>query len=385
MTFRHASLVALLMLTAIIVVGQLYITIPLTDAIAAQFATDPALAVWSGTAFGFAYAAGFLLWGPLSDRVGRRRVLVLGLVCTGAVTAALSQVRGIEAFLAGRALQGIFAASFPPVALSLLGEALPPARRAFGISLISFAFLAAAPIAQVVAAGLAVPLTAFMLVLAPAYVAMAAGIALALPASSEPFAATAAAADGMGQGLLGTPLIVLSWGAALTVLFGFVTFQAGTASGLGGGFDPQLVRLVGLPPLALSLFAAALAKRLGGPTVLARLGLVLAAAGLLLAGLSGPVTLVAAALVSAGVGLVVPGLIATIAGAASNANRGLALALYTFSLFVGASLAPPVSTALAPLGLWPLYGLPAILLLAAALGLSLGQRRSVRAPQSIQN
>ncbi|MBZ4021512.1 hypothetical protein CKO11_03450 [Rhodobacter sp. TJ_12] len=385
MTLRHTSLVVLLMLTAIIVVGQLYITIPLTDAIAAQFATEPALAVWSGTAFGFAYAAGFLLWGPLSDRGGRRRVLVLGLVCTGAVTAALSQAHGIEAFLAGRALQGIFAASFPPVALSLLAEVLPPARRPFGISLISFAFLAAAPIAQVIGAALAVPLTAFLLVLAPAYVAMAAGIALVLPAAPAPGAAMAAAPNGVGQGLLRTPLIMLSWGAALTVLFGFVTFQAGTAAGLGGGFDPQLVRLVGLPPLALSLFAAALAKRLGGPTVLARLGLVLAAAGLLLAGLSGPVTLAAAVLVSAGVGLVVPGLIATIAGAASNANRGLALALYTFSLFVGASLAPPVSRALAPLGLWSLYGLAASLLLAAALGLFWGQRRPAQAPQPIQN
>ncbi|TKD18409.1 MFS transporter [Rhodobacter capsulatus] len=385
MTFRHASLVVLLMLTALIVVGQLYVTIPLTGAIARQFATDPALAAWSGTAFGFAYAAGFLLWGPLSDRVGRRWVLVLGLVCTGAVTAALSQAQGIESFLAGRALQGFFAASFPPVALSLLGETLPPARRAFGISLISFAFLAAAPIAQVVAAGISVPLTAFMLLLAPAYVALAAGIALALPAGTKPAAVAAAGQDGAGRGLLGTPLIVLSWGAALTVLFGFVTFQAGTAAGLGGGFDPQLVRLVGLPPLALSLFAAAIARRLGGPVTVSGLGLILAAAGLLVAGLSGPVTLAAAALVAAGVGLAVPGLIATIAGAATQTNRGLALALYTFALFVGASVAPPASTVLQPLGLWPLYGLPAALLLIAALGLVLGQRRQSPTLQPIQN
>ncbi|WP_051155999.1 MFS transporter [Salipiger mucosus] len=152
---------------------------------------------------------------------------------------------------------------------------------------------------------------------------------------------------------------------------------------VGGGYDPQTVRLVGLPPLVLSLVAAPLSKRWGAP-VTARIGLFTSATGLILAGAGGALTVAASALVSGGVGLAVPGLIATLGGAASDHNRGLALSVYTFSLFVGASVASPAATALAPAGPALLYGIPAVLLVAAAGGitLGLGRQRAARATQA---
>ncbi len=374
MMLRHVSLVAFLMVTALIVVGQLYLTIPLSAEIAALFGTDPAAAAWSGTAFGLAYAAGFLVWGPLSDRIGRRVVLLCGLVATALATASLGTAGSFGWFLAGRALQGFVAASFPPVALSLVGEVLPPARRPLGVSLISFAFLAAAPVAQFVGVSVAASPTHLMLLLAPFYLAMAVGLALALPRGTGSAPGGAAPAEGRLRSLVSNPVVVTGWLAALTVLFGFVAFQAGTAMEVGGGFDPQLVRMVGLPPLALSLVAAPLSKRWGAP-VTARIGLFVTAFGLILAAAGSAAMVAAAVLVSGGVGLAVPGLIATLGGAASDHNRGLALSLYTFALFVGASLAAPVGTALAPAGPSVFYGLPALLLIAAAGGLTLGLRR----------
>ncbi|WP_172974902.1 MFS transporter [Roseivivax sp. THAF30] len=86
----------------------------------------------------------------MSDRIGRRVVLLCGLVATAVATASLGAADSLGWFLAGRALQGFVASSCPPVALSLVGEVLPPARRPLGVSLISFAFLAAAPVAQFV-------------------------------------------------------------------------------------------------------------------------------------------------------------------------------------------------------------------------------------------
>ncbi|MCK7474624.1 MAG: hypothetical protein MZV49_15980 [Rhodopseudomonas palustris] len=50
------------MLCGLTVVGQLYLTIPLVAAIGAQFRVEPSEAALSGTAFGIAYAAGFLLF-----------------------------------------------------------------------------------------------------------------------------------------------------------------------------------------------------------------------------------------------------------------------------------------------------------------------------------
>lgn len=382
MPMRHLALVILLMFTALIVVGQLYLTIPLTDDIAALFGTDPVAAAWSGTAFGLAYALGFLVWGPMSDRIGRRIVLLCGLIGTGLVTLLLGALDSFALFLAGRALQGFVASSFPPVALSLVNEALAPERRPLGVSLISFAFLAAAPVAQFTGVGLPASPTEFMLLIAPLYFVMAAGLAIVLQKGTGGGASgVAAPAEGRFSGLMSNPVVVSGWAAALTVLFGFVSFQAGTAMGATDEVDPQVVRLVGLPPLALSLVAAPISKRFG-PSMTARIGLLTAAVGLILAGFGGGVIVVAAVLVSGGVGLAVPGLIAMLAGAAMDHNRGLALSLYTFSLFVGASLASPVAAVLAPLGAALFYGVPAALLLAAVVAISAGLSRDRAASEA---
>lgn len=376
MSPRYLCLVTLLMFTACIVVGQLYLTIPLAEDIATFFEIDSTVAAWSGTAFGFAYAVGFLVWGPLSDRIGRRVVLLCGLVGLGLVTALLGLADTFPLFLMGRVLQGFVAASFPPVALSLVGEVLPPKHRPFGVSLISFAFLAAAPVAQFAGVSLPVSPTEFMLMVAPLYLAMAAGLTMILPGGAGNAASgVAVPTEGRFASLLSSPVVLAGWAAALTVLFGFVSFQVGTAMGVGSDVDPQFIRFVGLPPLALSLVAAPVSKRFG-PSMTARIGLVISATGLVFAGVGGNATVVAAVFVSGGVALTVPGLIATLAGAAVDHNRGLALALYTFSLFIGASLASPVATALAPAGVVLLYGVPAAFLLAAAIAISVGLRRS---------
>jgi predicted MFS family arabinose efflux permease len=364
------------MFSAILVVGQLYLTIPLTEEIAVLFGAEPAATAWAASAFGFAYALGFLIWGPLSDRLGRRKILIGGLLAMTVVTGLLGFADNLSMFLAGRAAQGFVASSFPPVALSIVSEVLPPHRRPLGVSLISFAFLAAAPLAQLVAVGLSMTPTAFMLSVAPFYLVLAAGLLIALPAraSVRPATRQGGPQKERGSSLFGNPLIVASWGAALTVLFGFVIFQTGTAMGVGGGFDPQVIRLIGLPPLALCLFAAPIAHRFGAPAT-AQAGLVLCAAGLAVSGFGGVLTMLGTVFVSGGVGLAVPGLIITLSNAASDFNRGLTLSLYTFTLFVGASLASPVATVLAPSGPVLLYGFPALLLIIGAAWLTLALGR----------
>jgi len=69
-----ASTVAVMSIAAVVVVGQLYATIPQLDDLAEESGVRSAAAAWASTAFGFAYALGMLVAGPLSDAVGRRRV-----------------------------------------------------------------------------------------------------------------------------------------------------------------------------------------------------------------------------------------------------------------------------------------------------------------------
>lgn len=363
LTGRHGALLALLMACGFLVVGQLYITIPLVDGIAARFAVDPAEAALAGTAFGLAYAAGFLLFGPLSDRHGRKRMIVIGLAATGLATALVGMAGGFGVLLAARVAQGLAASIFPPAALALVTEELPPRHRPLGVSLMSFAFLGAAPLAQLFAARAGGDLPAVMFQLAPLYALGALGLV---------FAASARRAAPMPQGrrpagLPRDPGIAAAWAAAVTVLFGFVSFYSGAQIlGAAIGADLQTLRLAGLPPLLLAFAAAPLTRR-HGAAVTARLGLGLAASALAVAALATPpAALAASAMLSAGVALAVPGLIATVAGRATDAARGRALSVYSFALFVGASLAPPAAQALAGVGPAAPWLLPAALLLAAA-------------------
>ncbi|MGQ3671415.1 MFS transporter [Xanthobacter sp. TB0136] len=376
LTGRHVALLALLMACGFIVVGQLYVTIPMVAGIAAAFGVDPAHAALIGTAFGIAYAAGFLIFGPLSDRYGRKRMILIGLMATAVATALVGLAPSFGLLLAARAAQGLAASIFPPVALSLVAEDLPPHHRPLGVSLMSFAFLGAAPLSQLFAVQTGSSLSTIMFELAPLYLLGAVGLYLAVAAKNI--------APGVGSGTRGNrfaslvrdPGIIAAWAAAVTVLFGFVAFYSGTQIfGANIGVDLQTVRLIGLPPLLLTFAAAPMIRRYGAP-VTARIGLVLAALAIGVGAIASPTAIiVASGALSAGVAFAVPGLIATVAGRATNANRGLALAIYSFALFLGASFAPPVAQALAGIGIVPLSLVPAALLLAAVVGLTIGIRR----------
>lgn len=378
-TGRHVALLALLMACGFLVVGQLYVTIPMVAEIAARFSIQPAQAALIGTAFGITYAAGFLLFGPLSDRYGRKRMILVGLVATAMATTLVAMANSFGMLLAARAVQGLATSIFPPVALSLVTEELPPPHRPLGVSLMSFAFLGAAPLAQLFAAQTTGGLSATMLELAPFYLLGAAGLFFAVKSKSASLGSVADAGVSRLTSLLRDPAIVAAWAAAITVLFGFVSFYSGAqALSLRLGIDLQTLRLIGLPPLLLAFAAAPLTRRYGA-SVTARMGLLLAALALAIAAIASPLAVgVASAVLSAGVAFAVPGLIATVAGRATNANRGLALAIYSFALFLGASFAPPVAQALGSIGTAPLWLFPAILLLAAMLALTIVIRR----PQS---
>lgn len=123
--------------------------------IARQHHVDAGSSGLAGTFFGFAYAGGFLVFGPLSDRLGRSRVLLFGLLAAGAATALVGIAGSFAFFLSARALQGASAAAIAVGALALVPEALLPHHRPLGVSAMSLAFLGSAPIAQLVGASLA--------------------------------------------------------------------------------------------------------------------------------------------------------------------------------------------------------------------------------------
>ena len=62
------------------------------------------------------------MWGRLSDRYGRRAILLIGLVGFGATMLVFAFVESLVAVYAERVLSGLFAAAVTPVALATIGD-----------------------------------------------------------------------------------------------------------------------------------------------------------------------------------------------------------------------------------------------------------------------
>jgi EmrB/QacA subfamily drug resistance transporter len=88
---------------------------------------------WFMNAYTLVFATFMLPMATLGDRLGRRRMMLVGLgVFTGAsIASALSTTS--EALIVSRAFQGLGAAAIMPLSLTLLAAAVPPARRAVAI------------------------------------------------------------------------------------------------------------------------------------------------------------------------------------------------------------------------------------------------------------
>lgn len=75
---------------------------------------------WVITAYTLAFAGLLLFGGRIADRFGRRRAFMAGLIGFAAASALAGAAPGLPLLIAGRALQGAFAAVLAPTALSLI-------------------------------------------------------------------------------------------------------------------------------------------------------------------------------------------------------------------------------------------------------------------------
>ncbi|WP_165063296.1 MFS transporter [Marisediminicola senii] len=117
---------------ALVVAGNSALAIALPD-IAADLGADQSELTWIIDAYALTFAALLLTAGIAADRVGRRTILVIGLVIFGAASLAAAFSPDPAWFIGLRALSGIGAAAVFPVTLSALVDAYPEERRTFAI------------------------------------------------------------------------------------------------------------------------------------------------------------------------------------------------------------------------------------------------------------
>ncbi|MFJ9743555.1 MFS transporter, partial [Streptomyces sp. NPDC101166] len=90
---------------------------------------------WIINSYTLTEAVLLLAGASLGDRFGRKRTFVVGMVVFTAASAACALSTSIGALIAARAVQGVGAAIVIPLTLTLLAQAVPPAKRGAAIGM----------------------------------------------------------------------------------------------------------------------------------------------------------------------------------------------------------------------------------------------------------
>ena len=90
---------------------------------------------WTVNAYTLSYAVFLLTAAALGDRLGRKRLFVVGILVFTGASALAALAPSTDALIAARALQGLGGAIITPLSLTLLSEAFPAERRGAAIGI----------------------------------------------------------------------------------------------------------------------------------------------------------------------------------------------------------------------------------------------------------
>jgi MFS transporter, DHA2 family, multidrug resistance protein len=155
----------------------LYLAVP---SLTADLGPSSSQLLWITDIYGF-FLAGFLItMGTLGDRIGRRRLLLIGAAAFGAASVLAAFSTSVAMLIISRALLGVAAATLAPSTLSLIRNMfLDPGQRTFAIGVWATSFSVGAAIGPLLGGVLleffwwgsvfllAVPVMALLLVLGP--------------------------------------------------------------------------------------------------------------------------------------------------------------------------------------------------------------------------
>ena len=155
----------------------LYLAVP---HLSADLRPSSAELLWITDIYGFLMAGSLITMGTLGDRIGRRRLLLIGAAAFGAASVLAAFATSAEMLIAARALLGVAGATLAPSTLSLHPQHVPgPRQRTLAIAVWITSFSAGAAIGPLLGGVLlerfwwgsvfllAVPVMALLLVLGP--------------------------------------------------------------------------------------------------------------------------------------------------------------------------------------------------------------------------
>jgi len=345
--------------TGLVVLCSLYVTIPLLPVFAEAYGLSASHAAWAGSIFSVFFAAGSLFVGAVSDRYGRKSVMMIGLVCFSFITFLVGLSNSYSSLLILRALQGAAAAAFSPVALIYIGLMYPQTRRVTTIGIISSGFLIAGIIGQLISSLIESIYNwhAVFLILSAVYFITTIVLVIVLPedefqqGNNDLLAVIKKFKIPFSQKRL-----ILCNSIAIMILLSFVGMYTALGNYLHTTceFNEQeifAVRAAGILGMILSPFTGRFVQRFGMKKVLVS-GLGCSIIGLLIMGLIQQLWLIIimSILFVAGIAVVVPSMLALV-GQLGGDEKGIATSVYTFILFIGASIGPILATLILKTGI----------------------------------
>lgn len=386
---NYPIMTVILFWCGLVILTSMYITIPLADVFTQAFQISAGQAAWIGSSFSLCYALGCLLYGPFSDRYGRKAFLIAGIIGLTVVTVALGLVDSYYGLIVLRGVQGLVAAAFAPISLVYAGEMFPPHKRLTAVGFISSGLLMAGIIGQVYSGMVneALGWRAIFYILGIVYGITAVIVIGFLPKDElhRPKENVLLKFRQMA-GLLKQTRLLAAFSITfvlLLTLVGMYTVLGDYLSSAKFGLSAQeilYIRAIGIAGMLLAPFSGRIAQKLGMTAVL-RGGLALSAFGLLTLGLVTNLVLIVlmSVIFVAGIALVTPVIISTVSQLGGNA-RGAAISFNAFILFLGASTGPIIALRLLKTENYPLSFsvLGGIILLGFAVSLFL--KLSSKAP-----
>lgn len=346
MNFKYFFQIVAFSFVGLAVVGQLYLPIPVLANLAVELNLQAVNPTWLISVFGYSYAVGFLVFGPLADRFGKKAILLLGMILLVMLTVLLAHSEKYTMLIRG--LQGFFAASYPPLILAYIGQNFPDKIKGIAISAMSFAFLSAVIIAQLFIVNIADGSFIYtQKILSAIYVLALLVIVFNIQSDiSTKTGSLLTTFYNLPKVLLSKELIPY-FIYTFTVLLMFVSFYL-LLSSASSQFAGNLfsVRLFGFPAMLFTFIVPTLVRIKTSAWVL-RVAFMLQFIALLLASVAFTVNsyfslILSSVIITLATALLVPCLIASIGQRANINMRGTAISLYTFILFCGASSAPVI-------------------------------------------
>ena len=337
--------------TGLVVLCSLYVTIPLLSVFASTYELSPSQAAWAGSTFSFSFAAGCLFFGAISDRFGKKKVMVFGLLCLSIVTFFIGLTNSFNQLFILRGIQGATAATFSPVALTYIGLMFPDKKKVTTIGIIS-GFLIAGIVGQLISTFIESTFNWNMVFYFFSIIYLITTICLfiILPTdrvkqeNKDIFSAIKKFILPFKQNTL-----ILCNSIGVMVLLSFVGMYTALGHYLNATFhfnDQEIfyVRALGILGMVLSPLTGRFVQTFGMHKVFTT-GLLSAIIGLFFMGFSSHlwIMILMSILFVCGIAIVVPSMLALVGQLGGN-EKGVATSVYTFVLFIGASIGPLLAT-----------------------------------------